>query len=472
MSVSGQVSISSSIGTNLVFTVTGTNTLAYATTFQNILIGATTVDTTVLTGTSTVTGTAPGLDTGPNAGPYTLPFTEVTGSGAFTLAGAPGAITFVDDSSVGGGASITGSGAGDYVLFTGISPAASYTDVGGGNTVIFTEGNNLYDATSTGTGNDIIVTGTGYDTVNTGTGDDTVFSGTGHSSITLNDTAGGTFSTLASGFNDKVYLDDGTNTVTALGVADAIFATAPGQTIIGGPNTAAADIVTILQPSTGTIAGAGDSIYGGAASIAVFDSVGGNTLFGDSGTGQAYFVAGPGLTDTINSGGGQIYAFGSDGDSINFSGSIGVNLISGFAAGLGNETLNGSGASGPGVLALFGATPVDSVDASSINETLIGGSGLNGFVTGEGNETLIGGSGGNAFYVALNANAANITIQDFGASDNNAVTFVGYSADDVATAEANGTVGGSASAPSYTIQLSDGTTVQFLGVTSLTGHTF
>lgn len=471
MSVSGQVSISSSIGTNLVFTVTGTNTLAYATTFQNILLGAGTVDTTVLTGTSTVTGSEPGMDSGPGAG-YTLPFTEITGSGAFTLAATPGAITFVDDSSVGGGASVTGSGAGDYVLFTGISPEASYTDVGNNNTVIFTEGNNLYDATAAGTGNDIIVTGTGYDTVMTGTGNDTVFSGTGHASITLNDTNGGTFSTTLSAFNDKVYLDDGNNTVTALGVADAIFATAPDQTIFGGPNASAGDIVTILQPSTGTIAGAGDSIYGGGASIAVFDSVGGNTLFGDSGTGQAYFVAGPGLTDTIDSGGGQIYAFTSDGDSINFAGSVGYGMVSGFAAGLGNETLDGSGATGLGYLAFYGDTAADSADAASISQTFIGGSGANAFVTGEGNETIVAGEGTNMIYIGLNDQPSNITIQDFGSSANTAVQFFGYTQDELTAAEDNATVGGTASDPSYTIKLSDGTTVQFMGVSSLTGHTF
>lgn len=469
MSVSGQVSISSSIGTNLVFTVTGTNTLAYATTFQNILLGAGT-----LTENNLSTGVTGASGPGASPGGYALTLNEIGGPGNFTLpthAPAAGDITFVDNSSVGGVENVTGSGTDDYVLFTGINPTAVYTDVGGNNTVIFTEGNNLYTATSGATGSDIIVTGTGFDTVDTGTGNSTVFSGTGESSITLNDTNGGTFSTTLSAFNDKVYLDDGHSTVTALGVADAIFATAPGQTIFGGPNSSAADIVTILQPSA-SITGAGDSIYAGAASIAVFDSVGGNTLFGDSGTGQAYFVAGPGLTDTINSAGGPIYAFTSDGDSINFSGTVGAGEISGFAAGLGNETLNGSGASGAGYLAFVGYTAADSVDAGSINQTFVGGSGLNAFITGEGNETIVAGAGTNQIYIGLNDQPANITIQDFGSSANTGVQFYGYTQDQLTAAEDSATVGGTASDPSYTIKFSDGTTVQFMGVSSLNGHTF
>ena len=457
MSVSGQVSITSSIGTSLVFTVTGTNTLGYAKTFEKILLNAGTVTEHDLTNGTTGTEN--------NGGTYALDLNLITASdtvSAITLpTGEPGAITFVDQN---GSVTVNGSGADDYVLFTGINPTATYMDEGGNNSVFFTSGNNTYNGNGEA-GKDFIVAGSGDDTIITGTGSDTVFSGTGRADITLNDTSAGAFS---GSFNDFVYLNDGTNTVHATGAADAIVATAPGQVIYGSDDTVGATIVTILP---GGAAGAGDSIYGGAASIALFDSVGGNTF--NTGAGQAYFVGGPDVADTITSSGGPVYMFGSDGDSITFGGTIGDGVISGFVAGAGNETLNGAGFSGGnGALALFGNNTSDSVAAQSVNDSLVGGNGLNGFVTGEGNETLVGGTS-NLFYIEhtadnTDANTGTITVQDF-ANSNWGVAFVGYTQDEIANSEANATVNGG-SDPSYTIKLSDGTTVQFLGITTLSGH--
>ncbi len=471
MSVSGQVSITSSIGTSLVFTVTGTNTLGYAKAFEKILVNAGTVTENLISATGTQT-------TVTGSGDYTLTLNEITTTGSFTLPTAdPHAITFVDQN---GAATVTGSGVNDYVMFTGINPSATYQDKGGNNTVIFTTGNNTYKGDGE-SGKDVIVAGSGDDTIITGTGPDTVFSGTGRADITLNDTSAGAFS---GSFNDFVHLDDGTNTVHASGAADAIFATAPGQVIYGSDVAGGATIVTLIPDSTGGVGN--DTIYGGAASIALFDSVGGNTF--NAGSGQAYFVAASGVADTVNSSGGPVYMFGSDGDSITFAGNVGSvsdpAVLSGFAAGAGNETLNGAEATtysstvpgGPAsALVLYANNTSDSVAAQNVNDSLVGGNGATAFVTGEGNETLTGGLGSNRFYIQhsadnTDANTGTITVQDF-ANTNWQVGFAGYTQEEIANAEANASVNGG-SDPSYTIKLSDGTTVQFLGVTTLTGHTF
>ena len=456
MSVSGQVSITSSIGTSLVFTVTGTNTLGYAKAFEKILVNAGTVTENLISATGTQT-------TVTGSGDYTLTLNEITTTGSFTLPTAdPHAITFVDQN---GAATVTGSGVNDYVMFTGINPSATYQDEGGNNTVIFTTGNNTYKGDGE-SGKDVIVAGSGDDTIITGTGPDTVFSGTGRADITLNDTSAGAFS---GSFNDFVHLDDGTNTVHASGAADAIFATAPGQVIYGSDVAGGATIVTLIPGST---AGVGnDTIYGGAASIALFDSVGGNTF--NTGSGQAYFVGASGVADTINASGGPVYMFGSAGDSITFAGTVGAGINSGFAAGAGNETLNGAGATVSGGLLLYANNTSDSVAAQSVSDSLVGGTGNNGFITGEGNETLVGGAGTNVFYIEhtadnTDANTGTITVQDF-ANTNWQVGFAGYTQEEIANSEANATVTGGAD-PSYKIQLSDGTTVQFLGITTLTGH--
>lgn len=480
MSVSGQVSVSSSIGTSLVFTVTGTQTLAYAQQFQNILLGAKTVNEAVLN--TGETATVNGSDSGPQAGTYTLNLNEITagfnptipGSGQYTLPGGEaGAITFVDQN---GSSTVTGSGSGDYVLFTGINPSNTYIDVGGGNTVIFTAGDNTYEGEKTDntTGTDYIIAGSGHDTINTGVGDTHVFSGTGQAQITLNDTQSqttvtGTDTVFSGIFNDLVILNDGVNTVNAAGASDDIVATAPKQVIESTSTIAgAAAIVTILGSGP-----AGDIILGGSATIAVFDSVGGNEFFGDS-VGQAYYIAGPNTADTIVGGGGHsaLYMFGSSGTDISLFASSASESISGFAAGLGNETLNGSGFAGP--LELFANNTTDQVAAAAINETLIGGSGINAFITGEGNESIVGGGAGNAFYIqhtndGSDANTGTITISNFASNPNWDVYFGGYSQAEITQSEATATVG-TLNDPSYTIKLSDGTTVQFLGVNSLSGH--
>lgn len=459
MSASGQVSITSSIGTSLVFTVTGTNTLGYAKMFEGILLNAGTVSEKLINADGSIT-----TGTQNNGGSYGLTLNEITTAGQFNLpTNEQLAITFVEQN---GSATVSGSGSNDSVLFAGDTAQATYIDMGGNNGVVFASGNNTYAGNSQ-SGSDVIVAGTGNDSIITGTGSDAIYSGTGHATIYLNDTTAGAFS---GSFNDLVYLNDGTNTVHANGAADAIAATAPGQVIFGSQDTMGATIVTILPGAELGL----DTVFGGAASIALFDNVGGNVF--NTGTGQAYFVGGHHLTDTladtVNASGGSVFMFGTNADSITFAGTIGDGKISGFVAGAGNETLNAAGFSGNGALAMLASNSSDSVAAQNVHDSLVGGNGLNAFLTGEGNETLVGGTS-NLFFIEhtadnTNANTGTITVQDF-ANSNWGVAFLGYTHDQLATAEANATVNGGAD-PSYTIKLSDGTTVQFLGITTLSGH--
>ena len=443
---SGFVTVPSVFSRNLGFTITGTNTLAFAQRFATVLDAALNQATLAYSNLSSPSATIPGYT---DSNPPNVQEQEISGGGSYTLLGdtvAGPIYTLVSNS---GSDTVTGSGSGDTVMVAGINAATTYTDQGGNNEVIFIDGNNVYDGNNKA-GMDTIVTGSGYDTVTTGFGKADVYSGTGHGTITLRDTlpAGASLdpkSILASDYNQFVYLDDGQNTVFANGIADAIVSTAAGQLIVGGSAGDTDLVVLVPTGADSTVPGApgvsgsfpngNDTIVANGAHFSVFNDTNNNAIFGGSGSLTAVFA--DNVEGSVVGGTGSNVVWGNSGDTINYfsaaSSSRGIIVM-----GSGAETLNAKGALAPVTI-----------------------------VVGNGNETLTGGVD-----TTYNANEApvagpgdNITIQDFGASD--VFNFVNYTQDQYEAALQSGTV----TATGYQITLSDHSTVTFVGIRDLSGHT-
>ena len=452
-----QVSIPGAGGTPLVFKVTGTSTTNYAQAFQAAVAGDT---PTILSNANVVETTVPGalneiLTDLRAPGVQGTPYTLSTG----------GQYTFAD---VGTDATIVGSTAGmDTVLASG---AVTYDATGGNDQVTFVDGANTYNG-GTASG-DTITGGSGSDTINTGTGFSTVFSGAGSTQITLNDTVGGTGSPPQPG--GLVFLGDGHSTVDAFGKYDDVVAATNGQTIFGGTDSTSTLNIAIEDNATSS-GPAGDVITAGAGTTTIFDTVGGNSIFG--GSGVLRFVGGvPTAADSTTGstgvladsiyGAGSTFMFGAAGDSLTFAGDTagGVGV---FLAGAGNETLNAADAEGR--VNFYGSSD------STSSETFTGSkTGFNYFVTGGntstvaggtvtgGSESLAGGTGSNIFAIADGGSTAHITIFDF-AAGNDSVNFLGENSSQV-QADLNAATVGSAG---LTVTLSDNTTVTFVGLTSV-----
>jgi Ca2+-binding RTX toxin-like protein len=444
--MSGAITIHGGTGQDTInfgFTVSGTNTLRMSQGFADSVNALLTTDPIITLSPNASGALAPGQSAAP---------------GVYELAAAPGdtllynlaANSYVIDSISGGPATLNGGG-GDSILVAAINPQVTFNSSGSNNLVIFVDGNNTYNGlNSTG---DSVVAGTGFDTINTGFGATTVNSGTGNATITLNDTA-----TSANGtsFNDYVYLDDGHAIVNANGTADAVIATAEGQTIVGG---AASGYLGILLASQTTAGNDLVSVTGGATTT-VYDSSGNNTI--DGGTGVTYVVDGTGTVNYVNAGAGSTYIFGADSSTVVLDSQKPNSGASYFYAGGGNETL--SGGMSDSSQYLFGS------NQNGASDSLVGGSGTNLLVAGTGSETLVGGAGANTFLLDATATSgANITIGDFLGGTTDTLQLWGFNASDVNNILHNGqNVGGN-----YVVSLSNGGTLTFDGVTSgsqLSGH--
>jgi hypothetical protein len=442
---SGQVSVPSSSGP-VSFTVTGTNTLAYAQSFALALNTALSQGKLGYSNLSHSSDTIPGH---PSATTPTVVEEEINAGGTYTLTGdsvTGGVYAFVDSPTrTGIAVTVTGSGTNDSLLSEGeggsprYAGSTTYNDVGGNNDIIFVNGNNTYNGDMTSSaGTDHILAGSGDDTIYTGAGPTTVNSGTGSATIYMQDTvttAGAVSdpnSINPADYNQFTYLDDGTNTVYMNGVADVVVATAPGQLIYGGPGI---DLVALVPPVGDNIIGiASDTVTGGSGLTSVYDASNGNLIEGSTGTLVVTF--GTGIDASVVSGTGTTLVYGTTGDTITYT----------------TDTTSGT--------SIFIGNAGESVDAS-------GSAGSLTMVLGTGNETLTGGTGPTTF----NANydtvmgTGSITINDFAGSD--VFNFVGYTEAEYQAALATGT----STTAGYQITLSDNTVVTFTNLNSIAGHT-
>jgi hypothetical protein len=445
---------------NLTFTANGSN---YALNYLDTMVGA--IDSLLAGGANTeplgpsgYTAFSPDLQAPGGTPVYQLVAGTVQGGTQnFDLSTAGYAIDTVAGSVVANGDS---AGA-DSILVVGLDLSTTVNTFGSGNLVIFVDGDNLFNGSTRG-GDETIVGGSGNDTINTGTGRSTVNAGTGNGVIVLNDTGAGAY-------NDAVYLDTGRTQVFADGTGDIVVATSAGQTVSGavgpvGPDSA---LTVLLLPDSDGFADGSDVINVGSAETTIFDESSANTVNG--GDGALTFVAGGDISATVNMGNGAAFVFGAAGDDITFSTEAAGSDMGGtgeavFAAGAGNETLNGAAVTGG--LLVFGAAQGAGASAEDV---MIGGSGSDTLVAGAGAETLVGGTGADVFLIDIFASEnANLTISDFGGSDS--LDFGHYSATDVANALAAGQeVGGN-----FVLTFNESsTTVTLTGVTgarALDGH--
>ena len=434
-------------GQPIVLQVSGQSSFNYAASFQNAVFAAQGSGNLVINDLSDPT--TPPTGGGGAGAPVVL--NEVLSDSVSSTYAVPagGEYTLVDASAA---IALTGSVAGaDTVLAGG---GTSYAAVGSGNVVTFDGGDNSYSGSSVpGAGGDTITAGSGSDTIDTGTGSSTVFGG-GNADITLSDT-------VASG--DVAYLGDGQNVVNASGVNDVVVTGTSGQAIDGTGATASSSLVVVIGDNATATGASADTIMAGSGSTTVFDSVGGASVFG--GGGSLTFVgqqaAGNALVaDTISGSSGAMVIFASSGNDITFS-SDASDPVAGVVASSGNETLDGGNALGG--MNFFGSTDV--AGAASVSDSVIGGNGTNYFQTGVGSETLTGGTGVNVFGLQDLGAGSHVTVNDF-ASGTDYANFLGN--DSVGSTMAVGSQDGT---PTLTVTFADQSTVEFVGIASLGGHT-
>ena len=283
-------------------------------------------------------------------------------------------------------------------------------------------------------------------TINGSSGGDTLFGGAdltyveasgGHNNRVVFTTGTNKFVGATNDSGDTIAGGSGYDTIMTGGGASTVFS-GTGHTLIETNDTVAGDVVVMGAGNTTVDAnGISDTVFASAT----------GTIFGGSGT--LNFTTAPStspLEVTIVGGSGTTNAFGSAGTDLTLAGGGTVNYV----AGAGNETLNGFNSGGFNFVG-------DTNPGDSVNDTVIGGAGFDYFATGAGTEYFQAGSGVDSFSIASIVGGANITIADFGGADS--VSFF-TGADSVGVSDGT----------NYTVTLSDGTHVEFLGITSLSGH--
>jgi len=410
--------------------------------------------------------------------PDTLGPVTIHGTPGLEILGGNGNVTVIDPTIIDLGGNGTTAGAdavtvtaadSPYLVMGGPGAVNSITGLGSG-TIYGGVGGNLINLTGSSGSNLVISTASvpGFG--------DTVFAGSGTTSVDNVVGSRGEFDIGGSG--NFLVQDLGTSDTISVGLGNASVSTAgsdalvfggtgslvvdasggTGDTIVGrsGPMTVNASSASNLLVF-GAIGGPGMDFIGGSGSATVVAHAGSDTVTGGSGPLDIVAASGDTLAASGSSAGTTL--FGSANSDVTFtSGSVGSLTYVGLA---GNETLNASGSSTNNVF-WGGNDPTGS-------ESIVGGSGNDLMIAGQATDTFTGGGGNNEFLfmnsiLSLSGGSQTNVITDFLSSSTNAVLLNGLSTVSSATASGN-----------TTVTLSDGTKIEFIGVTSdsqLTGHIF
>lgn len=315
-------------------------------------------------------------------------------------------------------------------------------------------------------GDDTLVANASGDTLVGGPGNDTFFANAGTS-------------------NTRIFLGGGHNTVVTAGAAEVVESTGRDVVFAGsgtfafggqagssmtfvaqaGPATAidgAGNLVAFAGSANGVevIGGSGNTTFiggtaastfeGGSGTALVFGGSGGGLIQGGTGSG-VYVGAAHSHTEIVaGEGASQIYA--ADGNSVFLQGS--ANDV--VAASSGNVTLVGAGSAGNNLYVL-----------GSGNDMLSEGSGSSTVFMGSGNASITSGSGFDFYEVVHGQAGGTDAISGFKVGTD-LVQLTGYGAGEVQNDLAHAVVGGG----STLLTLSDGTRLDFVGVTNLTAHSF
>ncbi len=334
-----------------------------------------------------------------------------------------------------------------------------------------------------GAANEAIVIGAGTVQFNTGGGSGTIVGGDGNKFINLGATSG--FAVYTGAGNDTIDLRQsqagGRSTVEAgagFNAFDANGAITPGNTILLGAgatqvrSTGSDSIVAGAGSATIQVVGAVQTtVAGGAGTLTLVNSTVASQLNFSSATSAPLSS---GSTTVVGGAGGGTYRGGSDGNNL-------------LVGGVGAVTLQGAG--NGDVLLAMGTTGMQLLYAGSGNETLLGslsttsnlfvagsgsdlifgGSGADTFVAGKGTATITAGAGADKFmFNAATSAGAQITITDFtpGIDFIQLANYSGSNTPSSLASAASHVTGGSR------LTLSDGTTITFQGITTVTGGFF
>ena len=326
-----------------------------------------------------------------------------------------------------------------------------------------------------GAGNTQVYTGGGSGTIAGGDGDKgiylgattgfAVYTGGGHDTIDLRQSQAGGRSTVEAGAGINVFGNAGAiiqpgNTVL-LGAGTTQVRSTGSDSITAGAGSATIQVVGPVQDTVVGAAGTLTVINGTVASQVNYSSAttaplstGSVTAIGGAGGGN--YRGGSNGNNLLVGGVGAVTLQGAgNGDVLLAMGTTGMQLL---YAGSGNETLLGSL-----------STTSNLFVAGSGNDVIFGGSGADTFVAGTGAATITAGTGADQFFFNASSSAgAQITITDF----NPGVDFV-----HLTNYGGSNTPGSLAAAASRVgsgsrITLSDGTTITFQGVSSVTGGFF
>lgn len=310
---------------------------------------------------------------------------------------------------------VFGGGASNETVLSGSGNLTFFTD-GGAGSIVTGDGNNRI--IQTGSGPWDIHTGAGNNEILISGGANTVSAGSGHNTILLAD-------------GNNLVASTGRDVIQAVSGADTIAATGNNLVQVEG-----------VRANLTFIGGDGPAtVTGGAGSETVYGTAGG--YFRGGTAGHNLIVGGDGPTTIVGGGSGDtLYATGS--------------ALTQMYAGSGNETLDGSLASGNNVLR-----------AGSGSDQLVGGFGNDILAAGTGTSTLQGGTGGDVFEF-FHGDAAKSAITDFSNIEGDKVKLVGYGPSEVqyALQHAQITPGGTV------VTLTDDTKITFANVSDLGKSSF
>ena len=337
------------------------------------------------------------------------------------------------------------------------------------STVIFTSGG-AEIGFGNGTQNQQVLADNGGLIYNTGGGSGTIIAGDGANFIATPTIGGSGFSITTGAGNDIILAQSGANTISAgggvnlIGVRgnDTISLSGSTDFVIGSTTASAGSTITATEVGSGNVGIAPNSenlnFVGGTGVATVYAGTGSDTI--TLGTGGGIVAGGLGGNNVINGGagsGGSTLFGGGSGDLLTARGFASTTLI----AGAGNETLTGANSSANNVFYGLGSKVTGSA-------TLQGGNGADAFIIGAPGTVSVNGGPGQDLIAIVAGGGGTVNIGGFNAAEK--VTLQGFAAGSVAEATADlakATVGASTS-----LVLSDGTKVNFIGVTNLTSSSF
>ena len=411
------------------------------------------------------------------AGSGGLAFNAGAGAGTVLAAGGNNLISVYP----GAGAQNIITGDGNDTI-SALSGANTIAGGAGSNLILVQGGNDLVNSSGT----DLISAPDGNPTINAGTNAPTIFLGSGNA--LFNGGAG----------NATVVVGSAAATLTSAGV-DQLWMQAGGGVV----NSSRADTVIGGTGAVTVNAGAGNdfvfagngrlSFNGGAGASTILGAAGGTaSIVGGAGTviaiayGATNFRGGSGAA-TVAAFGGSATVTGGSGGGVFLGGPAGNNrLTSGnggkatLIGGGDGDVLTGQSSGGDVFQAGSGAETIFAGGSAAANK-LYGGAGADYMVLGGGGDQVLAGTGSETIWAGFgadliaftNGNSPAVTVQGFSVAPSfgqprDYISLVGFAQAEAARAIAAATI----TSGSENIVLSDGTKIQFLGVTGLTSLNF